>query len=128
MLRRIDLTGATGAPAATLLPRAPMDVDAAVAAIAALVHGVRERGYPAAREATARYDGVDVAQPAVPAAAIADSLRTLAPPVADALQESIRRARIGHEAQVRTTVRTQIVAGGVVTEKWVPMRRVGLYV
>ncbi len=46
----------------------------------------------------------------------------------EALAESIRRARIAHEAQRRETVNTQVVPGGTVTEKWVPVRRVGLYV
>jgi histidinol dehydrogenase len=92
------------------------------------VSAVAERGYPAAREATLRFDGVDVAEPRVPAQALADALAGLDAEVREALAESIRRARIGHEAQRRETVRTQVVPGGTVTEKWVPVRRVGLYV
>ena len=45
-----------------------------------------------------------------------------------ALEESIRRARLVHEAQRRQDVEVQVVPGGTVTEKWIPVRRVGLYV
>lgn len=45
-----------------------------------------------------------------------------------ALEESIRRARLVHREQRRTTHTTQVVPGGTVTEKWVPVERVGLYV
>jgi histidinol dehydrogenase len=48
--------------------------------------------------------------------------------VREALTESIRRARIVHEQQRRQTVDVQVVPGGTVTERWIPVRRVGLYV
>ena len=44
------------------------------------------------------------------------------------LAESIRRAQIVHEAQRRETVDVQVVPGGTVTERWIPVARVGLYV
>jgi len=105
-----------------------VDVHAALDAVTPIVQGVAERGYGAAREATLRFDGVDVAEPRVPTAALGDALAGLDPAVRDALGESIRRARIGHEAQRRESVETQVVPGGTVTERWVPVRRVGLYV
>jgi histidinol dehydrogenase len=128
VLRRLDLTAADNADLRRALPRAAVDVHAAVDAVTPVVTAIAQRGYPAAREATLRFDGVDVAEPRVPAAALADALAALDPTVRDALEESIRRARIGHEAQRRETVRTQIVDGGSVTERWIPVRRVGLYV
>ena len=105
-----------------------MDVHAALEAVTPIVQGVAERGYGAAREATLRFDGVDVAEPRVPAAALTGALAALDPAVRDALGESIRRARIGHEAQRRESVETHVVPGGTVTERWIPVRRVGLYV
>ena len=129
MLRRIDLTAdPAGADLRRVLPRAVVDVHAAVAAVTPVVTAVAERGYPAAREATLRFDGVDVAEPRVPAQALADALDGLDAAVRDALAEAIRRARIGHEAQRRRTVETEVVPGGTVTEKWIPVQRVGLYV
>ena len=111
-----------------MLPRAAVDVQAALDAVTRVVEAVAVRGYPAVREATLRFDGVDVAEPRVPAAELATALERLDPAVRDALAESIRRARIGHEAQRRETVETEVVPGGTVTERWIPVRRVGLYV
>ncbi len=128
MLRRLDLTKSAGRPDRGLLPRAQFDIELAAAAIAPIVHGVRDRGYPAAREASLKFDGVDVADPRVPAEAIAHALETVPGDVRAALTESIRRAGIGHDVQRRHTVRAQIVPGGTVTEKWIPVERVGLYV
>ena len=127
MLRRIDLTAASADPRRAL-PRARVDVTAAVETVRPVVEGVRTRGYAAAREATLRFDGVDVAAPRVPADALAAALDGLDAGVRDAVAESIRRARIVHEAQRRETVEVQVVPGGTVTERWVPVRRVGLYV
>jgi histidinol dehydrogenase len=127
VLRRIDVT--QGEPdLRRVLPRAPVDVAAAVRAVELVVADVRERGYPAAREATLRFDGVDVPIPAVPESALAAALDALDPTVRSALSESIRRARRVHEAQRRDTVEVAVVPGGTVTERWVPVRRVGLYV
>jgi len=127
VLRRIDLTAASADPRRAL-PRARVDVTAAVETVRPVVEGVRTRGYAAAREATLRFDGVDVAAPRVPADALAAALDGLDAGVRDAVAESIRRARIVHEAQRRETVEVQVVPGGTVTERWVPVRRVGLYV
>ncbi len=127
MLRRIDLTARDADPRGAL-PRAPVDVAAALQAVRPVVESVRVHGYAAAREATVRFDGVDVESPRVPAAALAAALRALDPTVREALTESIRRARIVHEAQRRESVEVQVVPGGTVTERWVPVRRVGLYV
>ena len=128
MLRRIDLTAPGSPDSRRVLPRARIDVAAAMAAVTPVVEGVAERGYAAAREATLRFDGVDVPEPRVPAAALAQALDELDPTVRAALAESIRRARIVHEAQRRNDVRIDVVPGGTVTERWIPVRRVGLYV
>src|SRR4029079_12496184 len=58
----------------------------------------------------------------------AAALEQLDPPVRAALEESIRRARLVHAAQRRTTTTTEVAPGGRVTERWVPLDRVGLYV
>jgi histidinol dehydrogenase len=136
VLRRVDLR--TAAPASSdrasghelrrILPRAAVDVSAALAAVTPVVEDVRARGYAAARAATQRFDGIDVADPRVPAAALAAALAALDPAVRAALEESIRRARIVHAEQRRATVEVQVVPGGSVTEKWIPVDRVGLYV
>jgi histidinol dehydrogenase len=128
VLRRLDLTSAAAADLRRALPRARVDVHAALAAVTPLVEDVAARGYPAVREATLRFDGVDVPDPRVPVAAMTEALDGLDSAVRDALGESIRRARIVHEAQRRETVDVQVVPGGTVTERWIPVQRVGLYV
>jgi histidinol dehydrogenase len=127
-VRRVDLTAAGSADLRRALPRAKVDVHAALEAVTPLVEDVAARGYPAVRAATLRFDGVDVPEPRVPAAVLAGALRALDPVVREALTESIRRARIVHEQQRRQTVDVQVVPGGTVTERWIPVRRVGLYV
>jgi histidinol dehydrogenase len=128
VLRRLDLTSAGSADLRSTLPRAAVDVHAALDAVSVLVADVAARGYAAARDATLRFDGVDVASPRVPAEALHAALADLEPAVRDALSESIRRVRIVSEAQRRENVDIQVVAGGTVTERWIPVGRVGLYV
>jgi histidinol dehydrogenase len=127
VLRRLDLRSGS-ADLRRVLPRAAVDVHAALEAVTPVVEDVAARGYPAARDATLRFDGVDVAEPRVPADALQAALVALDPQVRAALTESVRRARLVHEAQRRDTVDVQVVPGGTVTERWVAVRRVGLYV
>ena len=130
MIRRIDLRGRDLDVRAlrAVLPRAPIDVEAATATVRPICDAVRERGEEAVLELSERFDGVRPSSLRVPADVMAAALDRLDPQVRDALGESIRRARLTHEAQRRTDVTTQVVAGGTVTERWVPVERVGLYV
>ena len=111
-----------------LLPRAALDVDTALDVVRPMIADVAERGYIAAREASLRFDGVDVPDPRVPAEVVQTALAQLDPAVRAALEESIRRARLVHAEQRRTRVDVQVVDGGQVSEKWIPVDRVGLYV
>jgi histidinol dehydrogenase len=127
VLNRIDLRGSLADPRG-LLPRAQLDVSAAVEKIRPVVEAVRDHGFTAIREATERFDGVSLERLRVPAAAIAAAVEELDPEVREALLVVIERARKVHADQRRTDVTTQVVPGGSVTERWVPVSRVGLYV
>ncbi|MCY1138704.1 histidinol dehydrogenase [Actinoplanes sp. Pm04-4] len=127
MLNRIDLRGSHRDPRG-LLPRAQLDVSVAVEQIRPVVESVHEHGFPAIREATQQFDGVALDRLRVPAAAIAAAAETLEPEVRAALEVVIERARKVHADQRRTDVTTKVVPGGTVTERWIPVRRVGLYV
>ncbi|PZG22723.1 histidinol dehydrogenase [Micromonospora craterilacus] len=127
MLNRIDLRGGASDPR-HLLPRAQLDVSVAVEQIRPLVAAVREHGYQAVREASERFDGVAPEVLRVPAEVIAAAEGMLDPQVRAALLESIARARKVHDDQRRADHTTQVVPGGTVTERWVPVDRVGLYV
>ncbi|HJQ43954.1 MAG TPA: histidinol dehydrogenase [Jatrophihabitantaceae bacterium] len=128
MLRRIDLTDAGSGDLRRVLPRAAVDVSAALDAVTPIVSDVATRGYAAAREATQRFDGIDVPEPRVASDELAAALDQLDDAVRAALTESIRRARIVHEHQVRQPVDVEVVPGGTVSERWIPVERVGLYV
>ena len=110
------------------LPRATLDVTAAQAAVAPLIEDVRRRGAAALRDAAERFDGVRPVHLRVPAAAITQALNDLDPAVREALELSIAHNRAGHTAQVPAERTTEVVPGGTVTQRWIPVERVGLYV
>ncbi|GIH59426.1 histidinol dehydrogenase [Microbispora siamensis] len=128
MISRIDLRGSLPADLRDVLPRAELDVEAALEKVRPICEEVRHRGAAAVRELTARFDGVELESARVPAEALTRALEELDPAVREALEESIRRARLVHRDQRRTDTTTQVVPGGTVTERWVPVDRVGLYV
>ncbi|GHH62231.1 histidinol dehydrogenase [Streptosporangium violaceochromogenes] len=128
MISRIDLRGTLPEDLRDVLPRAELDVEAALEKVRIICEDVRHRGAEAVRELTARFDGVELESARVPAEAISRALAELDPRVEAALRESIRRARLVHRDQRRADVTTRVVPGGTVTERWVPVERVGLYV
>ncbi|MGA5563244.1 histidinol dehydrogenase [Streptomyces platensis] len=131
MISRIDLRGDAlpeGGALRDLLPRAEFDVEAALEKVRPICEDVRHRGTAALIDYARRFDGVEIERVRVPAQALRDALDGLDPAVRAALEESIRRARIVHREQRRTDVTTKVVPGGTVTERWVPVERVGLYV
>ncbi|GLU45940.1 histidinol dehydrogenase [Nocardiopsis ansamitocini] len=127
MISRIDLRGNPADPRDTL-PRAELDVAAAVETVRPICEDVRHRGTQALIELGERFDGVRLSRIRVPRTAVEEALTGLAPTVRAALEESIRRARLVHRDQRRTDSTTRVVPGGTVTERWVPVDRVGLYV
>ena len=128
MLTRIDLRGRRDLDGNTVLPRARLDVDAALDLVRPVCEQVRTGGADAVRELTERFDGVELTDLRVPSEALAEALRRLDPAVRAALEEATDRARRVHEAQRPDDARTQVAPGATVTERWVPVSRVGLYV
>jgi len=134
VLERIDLRGKspgsmTPAQLAALLPRAELDVAAAVEQVRPIVEDVRIRGDDAVREYTARFDGVS--RPAgtrVPAAALTEALASIDEDVRAALTEAARRARLVHRSQLPAEAWTAVAPGSTVTERYLPVRRAGVYV
>ncbi len=110
------------------LPRADFDVEAAQSLVRPICEDVRHRGADALRDLGERFDGVRPAKLRVPSAVLAAALELLDLEVRAALEEAIRRVRIVHEDQRRTDTTTRVVPGGTVTERWVPVERVGLYI
>ncbi|XVV14628.1 histidinol dehydrogenase [Actinoplanes sp. CA-131856] len=127
MLKRTDLRGSQRDPRG-LMPRAQLDVSQAVERIRPVVEAVHRHGFSAIREATEKFDGVTLERLRVAKEDIAAAEASLEPAVRAALLESIKRARKVHADQRRTDVTTKVVDGGTVTERWIPVQRVGLYV
>jgi histidinol dehydrogenase len=129
MLTRTDLRGRLPALAALrgLLPRAEVDVDAVAHQVAPVIDAVRDRGVAAVLELTERFDGVRPAIVRVPVDALHTELTLLDPAVRAALEESIARVHRAHTNQQRTETVTQVVPGGTVSQRWMPVARVGLY-
>ncbi|SDP08191.1 histidinol dehydrogenase [Pedococcus dokdonensis] len=111
-----------------LLPRAEFDVAAAVETVRPICEDVRHRGAQALYDLGERFDGVRPTRLRVPAEVLEAALVQLDPQVRAALDEAIRRVRLVHEDQRRATTTTTVVPGGEVSERWVPVDRVGLYV
>jgi len=130
VIRRIDLRGADRAAPVDpgLLPRAGLDVQAVVDAVRAVCEDVRTRGMDGVRAATARFDGVDQREARVPPGALGAALDRLDAGVRAALEESVDRLRRTCAAELAHDVRTEVVPGGTVERRLVPVRRVGLYV
>ncbi|QIY95314.1 histidinol dehydrogenase [Streptomyces sp. S1D4-11] len=129
-MARIDLRGDAlpeGSALRDLLPRADFDVQAALEKVRPICEAVHHRGDAALIDYAEKFDGVQLASVRVPAQALTDALEQLDPAVRAALEESVRRARLVHREQRRAAHTTQVVPGGSVTEKWVPVERVGLY-
>ncbi|MFE2962849.1 histidinol dehydrogenase [Streptomyces sp. NPDC059340] len=129
-MARIDLRGDAlpeGSALRDLLPRADFDVQAALEKVRPICEAVHHRGDAALIDYAEKFDGVRLASVRVPAQALTDALEQLDPAVRAALEESVRRARLVHREQRRAAHTTQVVPGGSVTEKWVPVERVGLY-
>jgi histidinol dehydrogenase len=130
VISRVDLRGkqASRSELRDVLPRAELNVEVALEVVRPICEDVRRRGAAAVRDYTNQFDHVDVRTTRVPAQALTDALTALDPAVRKALEEAARRTRLVHEAQRRHDATVELSPGGTVTERWLPVRRVGLYV
>jgi len=130
VIRTLDLRGRTLTKAEINreIPRARLDVETAMVAIAPILERVKNGSEETLRELAQEYDGVKPANIRVPQVALDQALAELDPAIRTALELSISRIRKVHEDQVRSIKSVQVVEGGTVTEKWIPVDRVGLYV
>lgn len=130
LLARIDLRRAdlSSARLRTTLPRGGVDVDSVVPKVRPIVDDIAARGAIAALEYGENFDGVRPETVRVPAAKLQAALSALDADVRAALEVAIARTRIVHADQRRTDTTTTLAPGATVTERWVPVERVGLYV
>ena len=105
-----------------------MDVADATEHVRPIIAEVRDEGAAAVRRWSERLDRVAPPSLRVPVERIALAEQELDPQVRAALLVAIERARRVHADQRRVDVSTVVVPGGTVTERWLPVDRVGLYV
>ena len=130
MIQRIDLRGRTLSrrELTDALPRAEVRVEDAAERVAPIIAQVREHGADALRDLAERFDGVRPEHLRVPASALAGALEGLDPDVRSGLEEAIRRVRAVHAAQRPVEHTVELADGARVRQRWIPVRRVGLYV
>ena len=130
MIRTVDLRGRALSKAQynLELPRANLDVAAAMVLIQPILDRVKHGNEADLINLAEEFDDVTPASIRVPEVALAKALAELSPAVRSALELSIKRIKKVHNDQVRSERTTVVVDGGTVTEKWIPVDRVGLYV
>jgi len=130
MIRTVDLRGRALSKAQynLELPRATLNVAEAMVLIQPILDRVKN-GTEADLIALAQeFDGITPASIRVPQLALDEALSQLDPAIRAALELSIERVKKVHNDQVRPEKTTTVVDGGTVTEKWVPVDRVGLFI
>jgi len=130
VIRTVDFRGRalTKATYQSELPRAELNVAEAMRLIQPILDRVKNGSESDLLDLAQEFDGVRPSSIRVPETALVSALAGLDPAVRTALELSISRLRIVHGDQVRGDTKTTVAEGGVVTEKWIPVDRVGLYV
>lgn len=130
MLRTLDLRGGSRrvSELRDVVPRAQIDIDSVVEQVRPIVESVKLGGAAAAQEWSLKHDSIVAPSIRVPQGVIDRALEDLDPQIRTSLLEAIRRVRIVHEHQTRKETRVEVVPGGIVSERWIAVDRVGLYV
>jgi histidinol dehydrogenase len=130
MIRSLDLRGKALSKAGyqKVIPRASLDIAAAMAVIEPILQRVKTGTEEDLLQLAQEFDGVRPNSIRVPQSALDKALVELDPKVRAALELSADRIRKVHKDQTRDEITTKVVDGGVVTERWIPVDRVGLYV
>lgn len=129
-MRTVDLRGRQLDKAGyqALLPRAPLDVAAAMVAVTPILERVKSGKEADLIALAEEFDGVTPPSIRVPQQALDKALAELDPKVRAALELSAQRIRKVHLDQRREEKVTIVSDGATVTERWIPVDRVGLYV
>ena len=110
------------------LPRAELDIETALLSISPILKTVKNGNESDLLDLCEKFDGTRPKSIRVPISEIESALNSLDIEIRKALEEAIRRITKAHSDQLRSEIFTQVVAGGEVTHKQIPVDRVGLYV
>ena len=129
-MRLVDLRGQRLSKAgySQAIPRAALDVAEAMKLVEPILFRVKNGNEADLIALAQEFDRVTPPSIKVPRAELTKALKELDPAIRSALEISAQRIRKVHEDQRRSETITKVVDGGTVTEKWVPVDRVGLYV
>jgi histidinol dehydrogenase len=130
MMRLVDLRGQRLSKAGytNIIPRAALDVAEAMKLVEPILARVKNGNESDLIALAKEFDGIAPQSIKVPREALTKALAELDPKIRAALEISAERIRKVHNDQQRAESTTRVVDGGSVTEKWVPVDRVGLYV
>jgi histidinol dehydrogenase len=110
------------------MPRAALDVAAAMEVVRPICQAVAARGADALREYSERFDKVAPAALRVPASALAEAEAGLGTELREAFWESIKRRTSVAKTELVAQARCELAPGAVVSQWQLPVGRVGLYV
>lgn len=127
VMQTLDLRAHTGDPR-RFIPRAQVDVASAEAAATSVIDAVRVGGEAAVLDIGERFDGIRPTSLRVPQSVIDEAFATLDPAVIESLDVAIKRVRTVHGDQLPMPHTTDLAPGASVSQRWVPVDRVGLYV
>ena len=111
-----------------LIPRANVSIDSVADNVASLISQVQAHGLKALQEHAERFDRIVPSSFRVPAKAMQGALDALDADLRAAIEESILRVRQVSEASMPTAVAVEIKPGAQVSQVFVPVDSVGLYV
>ena len=111
-----------------VIPRAQLDVEAAMKVVEPILKQVQNGNESDLLELSRQFDGVAPKSVRVPKSELTKALKNLEPKVLESLQIAAQRIRAVHQDQIRESKISEVEPGATVTEKWIPVDRVGLYV
>lgn len=130
MMRTLDFRDArlTRSDIGAQLPRINNDIERALVSARDLIDDIVARGVDALRDQAEKFDGVSSYEIRVPREQINEAMDALDPHLRDAILESIRRVQLASVAGVPPEKSVDVAVGATVTQRWLPVERVGLYV
>ncbi len=112
----------------TALPRASVSVEKALEIVTPLIQDIKTNSLAAVLAQAERFDGVRPEHVRVPQSQLDRALSELAPDLRSAIQTAIERVRKVSEAGVPKGFDLDLAQGAVVSQRYVPVDSVGLYV
>jgi histidinol dehydrogenase len=129
-IRTVDLRGLPfdSKTANELVPRAQLDISAAIAEIVPILEDVKNNGEAAITRWALKFDQVDPNPIKVSEQELKQALLNLDSKLREAIEESIARVRKVSEANMPLGNKVSMGAGATVRLRWQPVDSVGLYV